>query len=308
MKLDQLAYVAIGSAKIDQWRDFAVKVLGTMSADGPDGALYLKYDEWHYRVLILPDNAERLVAAGWSVRSRAAYLRARESAKTAGLDIREGSETDCELRMVKEFFSFVDPNGSPHEVCWGRTMSAVPFISPAGVSRFVTGDLGMGHIVLPSRGVFEESVDFYENVMGLEYSDFFGRKNGPGGKPLRGYFFHCDNARQHSLALIEAPDPAGIIHFLVEVQTIDDVGRAMERARDEGAPLVRGLGRHVNDSIVSFYLESPSGFHIEYGYGGAVMDWTDHEVRNVSYGTYWGHEWQPGYEPGVPSGKPTKKP
>ena len=36
------------------------------------------------------------------------------------------------------------------------------------------------------------------------------------------------------------------------------------------------------------------------------MNWTDHEVRNVSYGTYWGHQWQPGYEPGVPSGKPAE--
>ncbi|WP_405970516.1 VOC family protein [Streptomyces sp. NBC_00988] len=304
MKLDQLAYAVIGSARIPEWRDFAVKVLGTMTEDGPDGALYLKYDEWHYRVLVLPAPDERFVAAGWSVRSRAAYLAALDDAKAAGLTVEEGGAEECDVRMVKEFFRFRDPNGTDHEVCWGRTMSAIPFVSPAGVSRFVTGDLGMGHVVLPSRGDFEECLGFYENVMGLEYSDFFGRRVGPDGKQLRGYFFHCDNARQHSLALIEAPDPTGLIHFLVEVGTLDDVGRAMDRARDEGAPLVRSLGRHVNDSVVSFYLESPSGFHIEYGFGGEVMDWTDHEVRNVSYGTHWGHEWQPGYASEVPTSKP----
>jgi 3,4-dihydroxy-9,10-secoandrosta-1,3,5(10)-triene-9,17-dione 4,5-dioxygenase len=62
------------------------------------------------------------------------------------------------------------------------------------------------------------------------------------------------------------------VHFLVEVATLDDVGRALERTRNGGAALVCDLGRHVNDSIVSFYLESPSGFHIEYGFGGEVMD------------------------------------
>lgn len=306
MKLDQLAYVAVGSSKIDEWRDFGRNVLGTMSEAGPGGALYLKYDEWRYRLLILPSDKEQLIAAGWSVRSRAAYSEALASAKEAGLDIEEGDEDACSVREVQEFFRFIDPNGSPHEVCWGRTMSAVPFVSPVGVSSFVTGDLGMGHIVLPAQGDFNECVRFYERVMGLSYSDFFGRKAGPGGKPFRGYFFHCQNARQHSLALIEAPDPTGILHFLVEVATLDDVGRALERTRNGGAPLVRDLGRHVNDSIVSFYLESPSGFHIEYGFGGEVMNWTDHEVRNVSYGTYWGHQWQPGYEPGVPSGKPAE--
>ncbi|BBC30926.1 hypothetical protein SGFS_022200 [Streptomyces graminofaciens] len=302
MKLDQLAYIVIGSSKIEQWRDFGVKVLGTMSEDGPDGALYLKYDEWHYRLLILPDEEERLVAAGWSVRSRAAYRAALESAKAAGLEIHEGGQAERRVRMVQEFFRFVDPNGSPHEVCWGRTMSAVPFVSPVGVSRFITGDLGVGHVVLPSRGAFDECVAFYEDVMGLDYSDFLSRSVAP-GKDVRAYFFHCANGRQHSLALAEVPEETGIIHFLIEVQTLDDVGRAMERAREEDAPLVRGLGRHVNDSIVSFYLQSPSGFHVEYGFGGEVMDWTDHEVRNISYGTYWGHEWQPGFAPQIPSGK-----
>lgn len=301
MKLDQLAYLTIGTAKIDEWRDFAVNVLGTMVEDGPDGSLYLKYDEWHYRVLLVPAETEHLVATGWSMRSRAHYLAALDSAKDAGLDIHEGDNSECRVRKVKEFFRFADRNGSPHEVCWGRTMSSVPFVSPVGVSQFVTGDLGMGHIVLPNNGDFDECVSFYENVMGLNYSDFFTREIAP-GKEVGAYFFHCENGRQHSLAIAQVPEETGISHFLVEVATLDDVGRAIKRAKQHGAPIVRSLGRHVNDSVVSFYLLSPSGFAIEYGFGGLVMDWANHEVRNISYGTYWGHEWQPGFAPLVPSG------
>ena len=37
------------------------------------------------------------------------------------------------------------------------------------------------------------------------------------------------------------------------------------------------LGRHTNDLMTSFYVRTPSGFEIEYGTGGIVVDddtWT----------------------------------
>ncbi len=295
MKLDQLAYIVIGTSKIDEWRDFGANVLGTMVEDGPDGSLYLRYDEWHYRVLCVPDEREHLRAAGWSLRSRSDFLAAREEAKAAGVEIEEGDRAACALRMVKEFFTFTDPNGTAHEVCWGRSLATTPFVSPVGVGRFVTGDLGMGHVVIPSDRNFDECIAFYENVMGLNYSDFFTRA--VGDRDISVYFFHCDNGRQHSLALAQMHQEPGINHFLVEVGSLDDVGRALDRARKNGTPVVRGLGRHVNDSVVSFYLLTPGGFHIEYGTGGEVMDWSAHEVANIPWGTHWGHEWNPEFDP-----------
>ncbi|WP_405970525.1 VOC family protein [Streptomyces sp. NBC_00988] len=305
MKLDQLAYIVIASAEVSRWREFARDVLGTMTADGPGGSLYLKYDEWHHRVLVVPAEEERLMASGWSLRDKYAYDAALAHVRNTGTAVSEGTAAERELRMVSEFFAFTDPAGSRHEVCWGRTMSSVPFVSPAGVSRFVTGDLGMGHVVLPCHGDFDEAMTFYRDVMGLEYSDYFARRFSPGGPLVRAYFFHCDNRRQHSLALIESSNPVGLVHFLVEVPTLDDVGRAADRAVATSTPVVRSIGRHVNDSVVSFYLLSPSGFQVEYGCGGEVVDWTRHEVRDISYGTYWGHEWQPGFGPERARRKPT---
>jgi 3,4-dihydroxy-9,10-secoandrosta-1,3,5(10)-triene-9,17-dione 4,5-dioxygenase len=303
MNLDQLAYVIVRSSKIEEWRGFAENVLGTMVDDGPAGRLYLKYDEWRYRVLIEPAEEERFYASGWSLRDKAAYDAARSTALAAGVEITDGSAQECAARAVKEFFSFTDPAGARHEVCWARTMSSTPFRSAAGVSRFVTGDLGMGHVVLPCHGDYDEAMAFYRDVMGLEYSDYFERASSPGAAPMRAYFYHCDNARQHSLALVEAGKPVGLVHFMIEVPTLDDVGRAIDRAKRHGAPIVRSLGRHVNDSVVSFYLMTPSGFQVEYGFGSEVMDWSRHEVRNISYGTYWGHEYQPGFGPTAPSGR-----
>ena len=42
--------------------------------------------------------------------------------------------------------------------------------------------------------------------------------------------------------------------------------------------------------MFSFYSESPSGFHIEYGYGGRQVDDTDWQVQYYKAASIWGHE------------------
>ena len=49
--------------------------------------------------------------------------------------------------------------------------------------------------------------------------------------------------------------------------------------------------RHTNDHMTSFYAHSPSGFFVEYGWGGRVIDpgtWQAHETFDGP--SLWGHE------------------
>ena len=49
------------------------------------------------------------------------------------------------------------------------------------------------------------------------------------------------------------------------------------------------LGRHANDLMVSFYVQTPGGFDIEYGTDGRLVDdatWVTRETTAVSL---WGH-------------------
>jgi hypothetical protein len=41
--------------------------------------------------------------------------------------------------------------------------------------------------------------------------------------------------------------------------------------------------------MFSFYVVTPSGFMIEYGYGGLVIDDRDWEVRSYPQLSDWGH-------------------
>jgi hypothetical protein len=104
-------------------------------------------------------------------------------------------------------------------------------------------------------------------------------------------FFHC-NARHHSLALARAPFelPQRLHHLMVETRDRDDVGRAFDRAFAAGLPLPNGLGRHDNDGMFSFYVQSPAGFQVEVGHGARqVTDpWTDD--RRYDRISAWGHQ------------------
>ena len=68
------------------------------------------------------------------------------------------------------------------------------------------------------------------------------------------------------------PTRSKCVHIMVEVDKLDDVGRALERVRKHKAPLSATLGRHMNDQMVSFYVKSPGGFDVEYGCEGLQVD------------------------------------
>ena len=102
---------------------------------------------------------------------------------------------------------------------------------------------------------------------------------------------HADNPRQHSLALFNHPHPAGVIHLMVEVSTLDEVGSALDRVKKAGLPLMATLGRHINDNMCSFYVVAPGGIAIEYGFDGLLVDWDHYTPTASTIGDLWGHEY-----------------
>jgi len=41
--------------------------------------------------------------------------------------------------------------------------------------------------------------------------------------------------------------------------------------------------------MVSFYMQSPSGFEVEYGWGARVVDDSTWQVQQHARGSIWGH-------------------
>jgi 3,4-dihydroxy-9,10-secoandrosta-1,3,5(10)-triene-9,17-dione 4,5-dioxygenase len=103
-------------------------------------------------------------------------------------------------------------------------------------------------------------------------------------------FLGC-NPRHHSLAFgCGLPAPRLLTHFMVEMATIDDVGRAQDRCVDHDVPVVMGLGRHTNDQMISFYCQTPDGFMVEVGWGGLrIDDVTTTATYQITKPSFWGH-------------------
>jgi 3,4-dihydroxy-9,10-secoandrosta-1,3,5(10)-triene-9,17-dione 4,5-dioxygenase len=207
----------------------------------------------------------------------------------------EGTAEELSERRVQELIRFSDPWDNVFELFHGITYESRPVVTPYA-AKFVTGDQGMGHIVVPVTDDVE-ALRFYTEVLGFRLRDsmsmpgeFVGKE--PGSKVwLR---FLGVNPRHHSLAFLPMPNPSRCVHIMLEVDELDHVGRALERVRKHKAPLSATLGRHMNDEMVSFYVRSPGGFDVEFGTEGLTVDdqrWVARESTAVSY---WGHDFAGG--------------
>ncbi|WP_329602735.1 VOC family protein [Actinomadura soli] len=101
-------------------------------------------------------------------------------------------------------------------------------------------------------------------------------------------FLRC-NPRHHSVAFGDMPHPKKTHHFMVEVTDIRDVGTAYDRCMDAGQPFEMTLGMHPNDHMFSFYVRTPSGFSVEYGWGGLLVDDDTWQVKTLDRLHSWGH-------------------
>ena len=175
---------------------------------------------------------------------------------------------------------FTDPFGFRHELSHGLRMGS-PFTPGRTMHGFVTGDGGLGHAVLivPDLDVAER---FFTGVLGFKPSDSV-----ESGLSLR--FLHC-NPRHHSLAFALVPGMVGMHHLMLEVAALGDVGAALDLVNERGIPLAMNLGKHTNDLMTSFYVRTPSGFEIEYGTGGRVVDDETWVVGEYDVQSLWGHK------------------
>ncbi|HEY1972320.1 MAG TPA: VOC family protein [Pseudonocardia sp.] len=292
-----LGYLRVEATDLPAWREFGLKVLGMVEGRGtqPD-ALYLRMDEFPARLVIVPGECDRLASVGWETANAEGLAEVRRRLDSAGVAYKEGGPAELADRRVAELIRFDDPSGNTCEVFHGAALEHRRVVSPYGHS-FVTGEQGMGHVVLSCRDD-AEALRFYRDVLGFRLRDsmrlppqLVGRA--ADGEPAWLRFFGC-NPRHHSLAFLPmagpmAP-PSGIVHLMLEVGNSDDVGLALDRALRRKVPLSATLGRHVNDLMLSFYVKTPGGFDVEFGTEGRQVDdgqWVARESTAVSL---WGHD------------------
>ena len=290
-----LGYLAIDTTDLDRWRTLAFDVLDLgEGADSDENTLYLRTDERAHRLVVRRGESDKLTAMGWEVRDELALDRVRAALTEHGVAYRDLSHDEARARNVDELIALDDPTGQPLEIFHGAGLDHSA-VSTKFRTEFITDELGLGHIVVPSTD-HEATIAFYRDVLGFHTRGAFPFPPMPGMPPLRIQFMGV-NPRHHSFAVMPAPQMGpGIVHIMLEVAEMDQVAQAMERTLEHGFTISSTLGRHTNDKMVSYYLRAPGGWDIEFGYDGLMVDENSYLPQLISADSYWGHDWS-GSEP-----------
>ncbi len=284
----QLGYLGFEVSDLAAWRDYATQILGLEVETTPD-ATYLRMDEYSYRFVLQAGPRDDLVLLGWEVPDAAALSALAAKLSAAGIQVKAGDAAALRARRVVELIQFADPNGIRCEAYCGPLLErAVPFRSPRTLDGFLTGDLGLGHLTMTVDSL-EKSLHFYRDVLGLRLSDWVRPQPERGVESTLNLAFLRCNRRHHSLAFFEMKLPKRLHHFMLQVNSVDDVGSTYYLAQDRKIPLELTLGRHTNDGMLSFYMHTPSGFSVEFGWGAREVDEATWRTQLHTTGSSWGH-------------------
>lgn len=286
MELLSLGYVAITTERAGDWADFATGLLGMQIGERGSSGLALRTDDRAGRIFVEAGAGEGVQATGWEVADGDALARLAARLSNAGHPIRPATTSEADRRGVAGLLIGADPAGNRIEFFHGAALSPTPFAPGRAISGFRTGTLGLGHAVLTTASL-DTLLPYYTDLLGFQLSDYALR-------PFKAYFFHL-NSRHHSFAAIET-GVEGFHHLMVELTALDDVGQGYDLAQLQDGRVAVTLGRHSNDHMTSFYARTPSGFMVEYGWGGRSIDPATWEPFQCDHGpSLWGHErdWLP---------------
>ncbi|MFP3647817.1 VOC family protein [Paraburkholderia sp. SIMBA_054] len=278
--IESLGYVGGNATDLDGWRHFGGELLG-MQIEERDTSLALRLDDRCQRILVDLSASNGGAYYGFQLSDGDALDAARLALQGRGVAVHIASVEELKHRGVEAMFHFVDPCGNRLELFCGLAAAEEPFQPSRPLQGFRTGELGMGHVVFSMPSI-AEVLPFYTDLLGLRLSDY-------AEEPFKATFLHA-NARHHSVALIESAK-SGLHHLMVELLSLDDVGQAYDKVKEEEGLVGATLGRHTNDYMLSFYAWSPSGFLVEYGWGGRAIDEATWRPERLQHGpSLWGHE------------------
>jgi 2,3-dihydroxybiphenyl 1,2-dioxygenase len=286
MSLSSLGYVGIRARDLGEWVEYGTRQLGLQLIDRSQSSLAFRMDDRKQRLVVQKEDWGGVAFFGWEVSGSDALDSVCRRLDAAQVPYQRLSRSLCEARFVRDGVVFQDPSGNRLEAFYGPEIAEEGFVPSRAISGFVTGPLGVGHAVLTVDRI-DTAIAFYQDVLGFRLSDYVL-------SPFKAFFFHI-NPRHHSLALIET-GKTGTHHLMMELYYLDDVGQGYDIALTNPEEIGTTLGRHSNDFMTSFYTFTPSGFMIEYGWGGKCIDvetWKPYEMQDGP--SLWGHErnWLP---------------
>lgn len=283
--ISKLSYLLIEASDLPAWQAFAIR-LGFQVIQKSENELQLRMDDQSYRIIVSQGPLDDLRIIGWEFQNVEALSTYITELVQKGLEVEAASIELKTHRQIDALYIMTDLNGIQHEFAVGLAKAPEHFVSTQLQSKFLTTD-GLGHVLISTQDK-ASSIDFYQRL-GLSITDTIAEEIAP-GVVIDATFMHV-NQRHHSFAFAPMPPEAKRLHHLmVEVSSFDDVGLAYDRCANAQDPIAMTLGKHPNDEMFSFYVQSPSGVAVEVGYGGKLIDYKNWQTESFSKLSSWGHK------------------
>jgi 2,3-dihydroxybiphenyl 1,2-dioxygenase len=279
-RIKSLGYVGCKVSDLNAWERFLGSAFGLTNLTKDSSGIHRyqigSHEQW---LEFEQSSSDALGYIGWQVHSREDLESLAAKLKERRIRCSWGDEEQRARRGVSELLLLSGPDDVRTELYVGPVKRAA---SPP------PSQLRLAHVVLASEDR-RASVEWYGAVFDFKVSDHIFWDG------VEASFLRC-NPRHHSLALTNrVGDMRGgdLGHFMLEAGSLDEVGRAYDAVKSAGVPLAFTFGRHSNDAAISFYVYTPSGWLVEYGYGGRIVDDPSWQPRLYDAPSIWGHQPQP---------------
>jgi len=286
----EMAYVGLEVSDRPAFDAFLGDIVGLVPGSSVSpGVSSWRNDERIYRIQVSDGPADDVTFIGIELEP-AEFSRVVDRIEASGLEVTQGSQEDLAARGVSRLVRVTAPWGGPLELVTGLEAAPGHWMPPLVPGGFLTAGRGFGHIVLVVRdeNELQAAHHFLVDLVGFRQSDWFEAK---GEFTAIARFYHC-NPRHHSIALACVSGIGRermLNHIMLETVSEENVGTAFDRAWLGGVEIANGLGRHDNDRMFSFYMVSPAGINIEFGYGAREVSEPWNEDRCYDRQSVWGH-------------------
>jgi len=287
----ELGYIGFEVADVEAWSRLCTDVIGLMpAAENTDGSIGFRMDERAQRLFLRQGGADDVCALGLCAESIDEYTTTLARLAANHVDTETLSAAVASARGAERGVRLSGPYDVPIEFTTPLRPADVPYAPPYPGEDWLTGNLGVGHVLLlvPDKEVMSR---FLCDSFGFRYSNT-GKGPWNGVEAAEVDFLNC-NARHHSLAPTTVGErlPKLVGHFMLERKSVDAVGLTYDRARKAGLHVTNELGRHT-DGALSFYAQTPSGFDFEVGAESILVD-DDWQVFELTSYSNWGHAFHP---------------
>jgi 2,3-dihydroxy-p-cumate/2,3-dihydroxybenzoate 3,4-dioxygenase len=245
-------YVALNVSDLDRSVRFYRDLVGLHLEETLGDAAFLRCSEDHHNLVLYRSDEPGIKRLAFELETPQDLARARSYVEQQGWSMRDvATEETLQLRQGPTFRFRVPEHSLTFEFYAQMQRASAPFVpTVARIQR-------LGHVVVhcADRDAFLRTLT---EKLNFRISDHFGAQVA---------FLRCFTKLFHHSFGVGRGEKDGLHHVNFMVTDVDDVGRANNRMRNNGVPIVYGPGRHdISNSIFLYYLD-PDGMTAEYSFG-----------------------------------------